>query len=284
VTLPSSAVLAGLHTSGSGSVSFALQCPAVVDGNCEASGTLSITLPSSSASSADAMAAAQRTTTTVLARLTGVQISSGEQQFVAVKLSRSAITYLRAHGIYRARATLSLTTTLQSGAVIRSSQHVWLYVSALTGCQSATGTLSPGRVGSLKLGMTRAQAHRTGRYTHAAHGLERYCIAHGKTRVAYATKALTHHARTGRAMLILTANHRYTIHGITVRMSVKAARHQGLRLSRPITVGKNAWYLIRSKHATWVLKVQDGTIREIGITTRALTHTPTQQRTLLHQL
>ena len=84
-------------------------------------------------------------------------------------------------------------------------------------------------------------------------------------------------------MIALTGNRHYAIRGVRSRMTVAAARKR-VHLSRPIVVGKNAWYFVRGRRATRVLKAQQGVIREIGVTSRAVASSRSQERYLLRHL
>jgi 6-phosphogluconolactonase len=284
VTVPAATLSAGLQTTSQGQVSVALQCPQVIAGVCDASGTLSIALNPDASTVAEAISRAV-SSDSVIASFTGVQVQAGQSRLVATQLTPAAIAYLRAHDIYRVRVTLAITNTLTSGQTVNSTQHTWLYVSGLTGCHAATGSVSATGVGALRLAMTRNGAHRTGHYTRTGNGFEHYCIAGGKIRVAYSSPALAHtrHLRAGRVVVALTGNHHYAIHGVRSGTTVSTARKR-LHLGRPIVIGKNAWYFIPGKTATRIVKAQHGTIREIGVTSRAAAHTRAQERYLLHHL
>jgi sugar lactone lactonase YvrE len=285
VTVPAATLSAGLQTTSEGQVSVPLQCPQVVAGVCDASGTLSIALNPDASTVAEVMSRAASSSDSVIASFVGVQVQAGQSRLVATKLTPAAIAYLRAHDIYRVRVTLEITNTLTGGQTVRSTQHTWLYVSGLTGCHAATGSVSSAGVGSLRLAMTRHGAHRTGHYHRTRNGFEHYCIAGGRVRVAYSSHALAHarHVRAGRVVVALTSNHHYAIHGVRAGTTVNTARKR-LHLGRPIVIGKNAWYFIPGKNATRIVKAQHGVIREIGVTSRAAAHTRAQERYLLRHL
>jgi YVTN family beta-propeller protein len=286
VTIAPGALSAGLQATAAGQVSVPLQCPAVVVGVCAASGTLSISVnPDAAPVNANALTAHAVDQESVIAQFAGVQVQAGQQKLIATNLSPRAIAYLRAHGIYRVLVTLQLHNLLVSGQTVNSTQQVWLYVPALTGCHAATGVISSSGIGALRLGMRKGQAHRIGHYTRTRNGFEHYCVAGGKVRVAYASRALAHaqRMRAGRVVIALTSNQHYATHGIHAGMSVRAARRQ-LHLSKPLTIGLNAWYFIPGKKATWILKAQHGRISEIGLTAQRTAHTRAQERYLLRHL
>ena len=66
-------------------------------------------------------------------------------------------------------------------------------------------------------------------------------------------------------------------------MRVSTARRR-LALGRGIKVGLNTWYVISDRTAAWVLKVQHGVVREIGVTDPALTTTRAARRLLVTHL
>jgi hypothetical protein len=149
------------------------------------------------------------------------------------------------------------------------------------GCPTATGRLNGSRLGPVRLGLTRAQTRRAfaaisttsmrGRVTTVF-----YCLRHGGIRVGYPSikllRSLPRRLRgqvSGRAVLILTANAHYSLSGIGpgVRMARAAAQ---LKAGRGLVVGRNTWYVVGSGRARGVLKVQHGTIEEIGIANQQL--------------
>jgi hypothetical protein len=71
-------------------------------------------------------------------------------------------------------------------------------------------------------------------------------------------------ASAGRVVLVLTANRHYALRGIRPGAALAAAEHT-LRLGRPIHTGVNTWYVTRLGITTGVLKVRDGTVREVGL-------------------
>lgn len=68
----------------------------------------------------------------------------------------------------------------------------------------------------------------------------------------------------GHAVLVLTANRHYALHGVRAdtRLSRVARR---LRVSRPFHVGRNTWYVTANGPSRGVLKVRHGVIEEVGI-------------------
>ena len=84
-------------------------------------------------------------------------------------------------------------------------------------------------------------------------------------------------------MLILSANHRYALHGVRpgTRLTKVAKR---LHISRRYGVGSNSWYLTPNGSSHGVLKVRHGVILEVGIATKALTASRAADRRFFHTL
>jgi hypothetical protein len=287
VGLSTHALRAGLSVSAGGGLQLPLVCPQTASG-CDADGTLTLALSNSHALFDTAITPINDS---VLARFTGVEIETGHSRLVSVKLTPAATRYLQTRGIHRVRVTLTINNHLSGGSDVTTRQLVWLNIAALrASCPAAIGTLTASSLAQMRLGLTRSQAHHLGRHRKAGHGFERYCLTGGAIRVTYPAATLDHHltsgerrAVAGRVIVALTDNVQYTIHGVRVRMSVRAARTR-LDLGRGIVVGKNTWYIVQDHRATWILKVQHGVIHEIGITQRPLANTRAQQTYLVHHL
>lgn len=126
-------------------------------------------------------------------------------------------------------------------------------------------------------------------YTVTHNGFDRVCLTGGggNLRVAYASTRLLAtlsaaqriHLR-GRADLILTANAHYALDGIRPGVTLSRAKAK-YTLGSGIQIGKNTWYFKREHDRVAVLKVQHGTVEEVGIATKALAGTPAEQRRLL---
>jgi hypothetical protein len=269
--VPPATVGSGLAASASGDVALPLACPTAAIGGCDANGTLAITLLGASVPHVASIQSS------VIARFSGIEIQAGHDRLVAVKLSQQAIRSLRAQDISRVRVTLTTHNGLSGGRVVSSSQSLWLDVSALTGCHMPTGAIGANGVGSLALGMGRAQAHKTGHYKVGLGKWDNYCVTGGKIQAAY--PAHTHTA--AKIVMILTANHHYDIRGIHAGMSLQTARAK-LQLGTGIRNGNTTWYFLPGRNATRVIQARHGQIVRIGLADRAMTSTRAQQqRTLL---
>ena len=153
----------------------------------------------------------------------------------------------------------------------------------------ATGQLTATTIGPVSLDATRSrERHLLPGYTARNFHTDNFCLYHGAgIRVGYASvrllgsvAAADHRAVMGRTVLALTANPYYSLDGIRPGSALRAAKTK-LKLKAGIRVGLNTWYLAVGRHASWVLKVRDGTIREIGTVNQALTRSRAQQRALL---
>jgi DNA-binding beta-propeller fold protein YncE len=156
-------------------------------------------------------------------------------------------------------------------------------------CPAPSGGLTGDRVGPVALGMTRAQARKAlPSYTVTQNQLVSFCLAGGPGILAgYPStallKTLSPQQRTrlrGRAVLALTANHHYVLDHITA--GTRVARVHG-RLAHAVRfrIGGTTWYVLAGSHGTGVLKVQHGTVEDVGIANHAFTATRAEERRLL---
>ncbi|MEA2214282.1 MAG: hypothetical protein QOF83_4230 [Solirubrobacteraceae bacterium] len=146
-------------------------------------------------------------------------------------------------------------------------------------CPTATGKLSGRTLGLVHLGMTRSAARHAYRKSSSRHHhyMDFFCVAPNPIRVGYASPKLLgaaprreRHRLRGRAVLILTANRRYALHG--VRPNTRLAKVAGkLHVGKAFHVGRNFWYLAPNGASTGILKVRHGRIEEIGVATRSVT-------------
>jgi hypothetical protein len=282
---------AGVAVSAAGAVgglALPLVCPQT-DGVCDTDGNLALALTGSSARGAHAITTVSDS---VIARFAGVQIDAGHSRLVSVHLTPAATRYLQTRGVRSVRVTLTISNHLVNGSTVTTAQQVLLNIAPLqAACPAASGSLTATSIGGqLRLGMTRAQAHRVGRARRAPYGFERYCLEGGKIRVAAPVAALvrrlsvTQRRRVaGRVIIELTGNRHYAIRGVTAHTKLSTAAHK-LNLGTGITVGRNTWYLVSSRTRAWVFKVQAGTIDEIGVVAPSLTRTAAQRRYLVRHL
>jgi hypothetical protein len=77
-----------------------------------------------------------------------------------------------------------------------------------------------------------------------------------------------------------TSSSYYALDGIRVRATITAAA-KTLKLTGPLHIGLNYWYLAPNGPSTAVLKVRGGIIEEIGIGDQSLTTTHKAQLNFL---
>jgi hypothetical protein len=147
-------------------------------------------------------------------------------------------------------------------------------------CAQPTGSLSGRRLGPVQLGMKRAAVRKrfARRTTVGRRNMDFFCTASHRIRVGYPSakllRSLTRSQRrrvSGRAILVLTASHRYALRRVRpgARLTLKLKRR--LHVGRPFRVGKNRWYLVAEPGSRGVLKVRGDRIEEIGIADARLT-------------
>jgi hypothetical protein len=160
-------------------------------------------------------------------------------------------------------------------------------------CPVATGKVSSRRLGLVTLGMTRTKARHVYRKSHDKKGRfnDLFCLTPHGVQVDYASTALlkTLPKKQGaklrrRVVSVTTANHHYAIRGIRPGTSTLKTARRKLKLSGPIHVNHQTWYLARFGSSTAVLKVRGGRVREIGIADTALTRAKSTRQALLANL
>jgi hypothetical protein len=138
-------------------------------------------------------------------------------------------------------------------------------------CPAATGKLSGTRLGLVHLGMTRTQARHA--YTKSSNRGKQYqdffCLTPIGVRVGFGSRKVPK-KYANHVIWASTSSAYYTVQRIRVGATVTAAR-KVLKLTGPIKVGRNDWYLAPNRTSTAVLKVRAGLIEEIGIGDKALT-------------
>jgi Secretory lipase len=157
-------------------------------------------------------------------------------------------------------------------------------------CPLVSGKLSGDTLGSVHLGMTRAQARKA--YADSSNRGKRYedffCLSPIGVRVGYASPKLLRSVprarRQGlrdRVVWASTSDIFFTVKGVRPGTTVKAAR-KDLKLEKPFHVGLNYWYLAPNGKSTAVLKVRHGIVEEIGIGDKQLTRTRKADRAFLN--
>lgn len=123
--------------------------------------------------------------------------------------------------------------------------------------------LGPAMLGRLRRTNRRAfqDFRAVGRY------MDRFCVTGGLMRVGYPSKLLSRRARRvarGRAVLLLASTPRISAARVTAGTSERAMRRR-VKPRWRFRIGRNTWYVKRSKEATLVYKVLGRRVREVGI-------------------
>lgn len=146
-------------------------------------------------------------------------------------------------------------------------------------CPAASGSISGRSLGPVRLGESRSRLRRVLRRDagRRAAYTDVFCFVPIGIRVGFLPPAASRRlgprvrrALAGGAVLIVTANRRYSLRGVRPDTRLAMARRR-LRLSRPIRTGANIWYLASAGRVTAVLKIRAGVVREVGIADRRLT-------------
>jgi hypothetical protein len=154
-------------------------------------------------------------------------------------------------------------------------------VRQIQACMRGSGRIRGGRLGPVALGMTRARVRRLfpSFATRGRRYMDFLCPQHLGIRVGYpsprllAALSLVLRARVReRVVLMLTADARYSLHGVHPASRLRAARRH-VRLGAPYWVGGNAWYVVADGG---VLKVRGASVLEVGIADTTLTRTQSQ--------
>ena len=180
------------------------------------------------------------------------------------------------------RLTVAVTASNALGAgPPATSPGVLVTVPKVKGCPAANGKLSGTTLGLVRLGMTRAQARHS--YTKSSNRGTRYedffCLTPIGVRVGYGSSRLPEGDRD-KVIWASTSSAFYAIDGIRVGATVSSAS-KALKLTGPLKVGLNTWYLAPEGSANAVLKTRSGRIEEIGIADKSLTGSATADKTFL---
>ena len=146
-------------------------------------------------------------------------------------------------------------------------------------CLNSRGGVQGKRLGPARLGRSRKVQRRVlkGKRLRSRRGIDTYCVAAGGTfRIGYPRptlrrtlgRSLRRRVRS-RAVLVLTNSNRFAVSRVRPGASVRTARRR-LRGERRFKVGRNTWFVARTRSARLLVKVQGGTVREVGIGDRRL--------------
>jgi hypothetical protein len=180
--------------------------------------------------------------------------------------------------IQRSDEGLTLTCTVTASNAAGSgrpatSKGRLVPVPFVRGCPRATGRLSRGTLGLVRLGMTPTRARHA--YQHSSrrgkHYQDFFCLTPIGVRVGYASPVLLQTLKAGlrrrlrgRVVWASTASAYFSLHGIRAGATVTAAARV-LKVGSLLHVGRNFWYLAPNGSSTAVLKVRRGIVEEIGI-------------------
>jgi Zinc carboxypeptidase len=157
------------------------------------------------------------------------------------------------------------------------------------GCDTPTGRLAGRRLDRVRLGGDRERHLKAYRIAQKGtrRGIDRFCLSDGKrVRAGYSTKrfrsklgrAGRRYARN-RALIELTTSRAFAFKGLRVGASAGRVR---FRLGgTPIAIGSNRWYVVRTKRAKGVFRVNGGKLREIGLVNKRFASSRSKARRTL---
>jgi hypothetical protein len=154
-------------------------------------------------------------------------------------------------------------------------------------CAKGKGRLTQHGIAKLSLGMKRSKARRTYRRWSARRpqSMDFYCLSPTGIAAGYPSKVLQlghkmRRALKGRIILLLTANHRYSLHGVHVGARFKRVARR-LHAGRPHHWGTSTWYFPPNGASTGVIKVHHGRIVEIGIVNKQISSSARDKHRLM---
>jgi hypothetical protein len=160
-------------------------------------------------------------------------------------------------------------------------------------CASPTGQLAARRLGPFTLGMTRTRARKLRPKFSVRRKLymDFYCqVSSDGVRAFYPSpqllRRLPAHKRgayRNRVIVLLTAGHRYKLHGVVAGMKLASARKR-LHPGRAYHVGKNFWYVTANGGSDGLLKVRRGVVQEVGIASKTFARTVADRKRFLRLL
>ena len=185
--------------------------------------------------------------------------------------------------------SLSVQVIASDGTVdaTAASQTVLALQVDIRGCTAPSGRLTARAIGTVRLGMTRAEARRLVASTQPLNSYtDNLCLAGGYgIRVGYGNATMLGHGElerslSSRIVFATTANPYYALDGVRPGVTVASVARR-LHLTRQIRIGPNVWYVIPGRRFNHVLKTRHGVVQEIGNLNRALTLTRGRQGRLL---
>jgi hypothetical protein len=141
-------------------------------------------------------------------------------------------------------------------------------------CASLRGRIAGKQLHRARLGRKRSTIRRAYPSRRTRGSFDYFCLSDG--RVVSAGYRTTQ----GRAVLLLTTSTHLRLKGLRVGSSTRTLRRR-LPRARRYRVGRNTWYLARSKSSTLAFKTRRGRIRSLGIADGRLTRTRRAQQRFL---
>jgi hypothetical protein len=146
-------------------------------------------------------------------------------------------------------------------------------------CSRPSGHVRGSRLGPVSLGRRRVplRRHLVRLGSRGRRSFDFFCLRGGGIRVGYPSARLLHSLSRrerrrvqGRAILALTANRHYALHGVRHGARLASVKRR-LHLGRGYRIGLNTWYLVPGKSTNGLLKVRHGVIEELGLIDKRLT-------------
>ena len=172
--------------------------------------------------------------------------------------------------------------------VIKVADGVWpgAATPAPSGCP-ATGRLAGRQLGRIRLGMTRAAAHRalaSGKpYVDPLCPSPAVHVLYGGPKQLSGLPAPSRRALRGRVVAAWSASRLYALRGVWPGTRLAVARRR-LSLRRGVRMGAATWYVVGNGPAAGLVEVRRGVVVALGIADPRLTRGSAQTRRLLRAL
>ncbi|HEX8074000.1 MAG TPA: CocE/NonD family hydrolase [Thermoleophilaceae bacterium] len=141
------------------------------------------------------------------------------------------------------------------------------------------GPVGARRVGPARLGRGRAANRRAfPTYVRVSAGMDRFCVAGGGAiRVGYRLPGKRVRVQS-RALVAVASSRRIRAAGLRAGSALRKGR---VRSAWRLSLGRDTWYVRRTRRATLVFRVRGGRVREVGVAARGLTRSRRASRALL---
>jgi hypothetical protein len=187
---------------------------------------------------------------------------------------------MNSHVQYNGRRSVTVRAPLDTLPYFLRCQENGSFAASITFlCSPPTGRLRGSRLGPVGLGRRRVllRRHLVRLSSRGRRSFDFFCLRGGGIRVGYPSARLLHslsrRARrrvARRAILALTANRHYALHGVRPGARLASVRRR-LRVGTGYRIGLNTWYIVPGKSANGLLKVRHGVIEELGLIDKRLT-------------